>query len=396
MENPANTSSHYDILVVGGGINGAGVAQCAAACGYKTLLLEQKQWGSGTSSKSSKLVHGGLRYLQSGQLKMVYESLRERKLLMKLAPQLVTQNSFFIPIYSQSRLKAWYICIGLFLYYLLSGFASTNQFRRLPKSQWCTLPFLKQQGLKAVLEYHDCQTDDRALTHAVADSAANLGAGCLENTKLISAKKQQQGYLATLEIQTESGTEIMEVHCKVLINAAGPWINSVADTMSPAPQKVEIDLVQGSHLVLTPQLSEQCFYLESPSDGRAVFVLPWQGKTLLGTTETGHHDEPEKSALTQTEQEYLLGILAHYFPDYRGELVSHMAGLRVLPHKPGAVHTRSREVVLLTDSAKPEYIAVYGGKLTTYRSTAEKVIHLAAQMLGKGEYPPERTRNIHL
>ena len=397
MENSGVYSENYDILVVGGGINGAGIAQCAAACGYKTLLIEKDTWGSGTSSKSSKLIHGGLRYLQSGQLKMVYESLQERKRLMQLAPQLVQQSNFYIPIYTSSRLKAWYICIGLFLYYLLSGFSASNRFRRLKRSEWQIFRNLKQDGLKAVLHYHDCQTDDLALTAAVAKSAQQLGAACLENTQLHSARKIDSSYSVELESFASQTPENISVNCKVLINAAGPWINEVAKNVDPQPPQVFIDLVQGSHLVLEPQLSENCFYLESPSDGRAVFVLPWHGKTLLGTTETKHLDLPDAAKLTETETNYLLEVLKHYFPNYQYEPIEHMTGLRVLPHKPGSVHTRSREVVLLEDNDnQPGYIAVYGGKLTTYRSTAEKVIRIAEKTLGKGTNEPAITREISL
>ena len=397
MEHSGAISLNYDILVVGGGINGAGIAQCSAACGYKTLLIDKGTWGSGTSSKSSKLIHGGLRYLQSGQLKMVYESLRERKRLMQLAPHLIRENSFYIPIYSTSRLKVWYILIGLFLYYVLSGFSASNRFRRVNKNEWQNFPNLKHEGLKAILQYHDAQTDDQALTSAVAKSAQKLGANCLENTRLISARKIEKGYAVELQSFASQTTEIISVTCKVLINAAGPWINEVANNIYPEPPKVFIDLVQGSHLVLEPQLSDKCFYLESPRDGRAVFVLPWHGKTLLGTTETKHDDPPDAAKLTETETNYLLEILKHYFPNYQYEPVEHMTGLRVLPHKAGSVHTRSREVVLLEDKENlPEYIAVYGGKLTTYRSTAEKVIKIAEKTLGKGTNEPAITRAITL
>ncbi|MGV6806644.1 MAG: glycerol-3-phosphate dehydrogenase/oxidase [bacterium] len=386
----------FDVAVIGGGINGAGIAQCAAACGYSTLLIEKGELGGATSSSSSKLIHGGLRYLQSGHIGMVYESLRERRILRRLAPDLVRPNTFYIPLYNDSSFKPWYIATGLFMYSALTGFSRNNRFRYLPEDEWHSLPLLKQENLKAVLAYQDAQTDDQVLTQRIARSAQTMGAEIRTNTQLLGATRTDEGYSLSYAGTTSSEPQQQSASCRVLINAAGPWVNLVADQVSPPPPKTAINLVQGSHLIMSPQLSEQCFYLESPTDKRAVFVLPWKGKTLLGTTETVHKGDPGDAALLDTERAYLVDVLGHYFPDYQPSIEGSTAGLRVLPQSGDDVHSTSREVILTTDDkSRPSYIAVYGGKLTTYRSTAEKVMKLAAEGLG-GSPDVKRTRELRL
>ena len=169
------------------------------------------------------------------------------------------------------------------------------------------------------------------------------------------------------------------VHCRFLVNAAGPWANQMARRITPEPGHLKVDLVQGTHLLLDKKISERCFYLESPSDGRAVFVLPWYDTTLLGTTETGFDGDPDQVLPTTTERDYLLGILKHYFPDYDGRVCGEMAGLRVLPKAAEGFHQRSREVEFVENS---HYLAIYGGKLTGYRATAEKVLARIEKKLG--------------
>lgn len=385
-------TDHFSIIVVGGGINGAGIAQCAAASGYSTLLVEQDQWGAGTSSKSSKLIHGGLRYLESGQIKMVYESLRERERLQDNAPELVKPNQFYIPLYQDSNIRPWKLFIGLSLYYLLSGFSQQSRFSVVPKKAWGELP-LKKSGLKRVFCYTDCQTDDQQLTRAVVESARNLGATLLCPGRFINANTVNTGY----EVHIETGGRRKQFTCDLLINASGAWVNELAINIQPPVPLLPIDLIQGSHLILSPQLSPRCYYLESANDGRAVFALPWEGKTLLGTTETPYRGKPENTHCLEQERSYLLSVVNHYFPDYKPVVQSTMAGLRVLPKAESSVHHRSREVVIVPDNPlKPCYIGVYGGKLTTYRSTAEKVIKLAAKTLGKGTRPPAYTANLRL
>ncbi len=365
--------------MVGGGIQGAGVAQAAQAAGYKTLIVEKTAWAAGTSSKSSKLIHGGLRYLQSGDFSLVRESLKERSLLLKLAPELVHSNWFTIPIYRHSTYRPWQIRAGLTLYWLLTGCSSEGRFEVVPPADWPSLSGLETNGLQKVFRYRDAQTDDAQLTAAVVRSAQSLGAETRCPATLLSAAQTPKGY--RVELDSTEGVET--VHCRLLVNAAGPWINLLARNITPLPKIIDIDLVQGAHLVLDQKISEQCFYLEAPSDGRAVFVLPWYDGTLLGTTETVFDGNPDNTVVRDVERQYLLEVLHHYFPGYPGQVCGEMAGLRVLPEEATGFHLRSREVQFVESAG---YLAIYGGKLTGYRATAEKVLQRIEKQLGNANH----------
>lgn len=369
----------YDVTIIGGGIHGAGIAQAAAAAGYQVLLLEKNDWAAGTSSKSSKLIHGGLRYLQSGQFALVRESIREREILLKIAPELVRRNNFYIPLYKGSHYKSWQLRIGLSLYALFGGNRQDCRYSRLTKIERQQLKGLRSEGLEQVFCYPDAQTDDRLLTRAVIYSASELGAHALSPAKLISAKHVGGGY--TLRYQWQG--EEQEIISRVVINAAGPWANNVNALVSPTPSSTEVDLVQGTHLILSGQLSDECFYLEAPQDQRAVFVLPWYGNTLLGTTETLFEGDPDNVEPQPHEKDYLLTVFNHYFPDFNGEVIDAFAGLRVLPKQKASAFRRSRETQLICDRpGAAQWISVYGGKLTGYRATAEKVVKLIRKSIG--------------
>lgn len=362
----------YDLVVIGAGIQGAGVAQAAAAAGYSVLVVEKTAPAAGTSSKSSKLIHGGLRYLESAQFGLVHESLRERALLLRLAPELVKLKAMHIPVYEESTRSPLTIRAGLSLYALLAGLNKNSLFRQLPKQQWSGLTGLRQDNLKAVFRYYEAQTDDAALTRAVLQSAVLLGADLMMPARFVSAERNGQ----CCKVEIETGSKHESVSCRALVNCAGPWVQEVLAKVTPALPSPGVELVQGSHLLLPPLL-EQYFYLEAPSDKRAVFVLPWEGQLLVGTTEKLHQGMPEKAICSTEEQEYLLGILRHYFPDLavpEGQ-VETFAGLRVLPKSDKQAFSRPREVMFAVDNeSQPRVLSVMGGKLTTYRATAEQAL----------------------
>lgn len=361
----------YDIVIIGGGIHGVGVAQAAVAAGYKTLLLERRAIAAGTSSRSSKLIHGGLRYLENWQWRLVRESLRERALLLRNAPDLVRLQSFHIPLYEDSGRRPWQIRAGLTLYNVLGGFARTTRFRALPRRQWDQLDGLKTENLQAVFRYFDAQTDDAALTKAVMRSAMMLGAELACPGIFVSAQRESDGYRVRYTLDTHA----QECGAAVLVNAAGPWLNEVLKSITPAPRRLPIDLVQGAHIVLDARLSQGIYYTEAPADRRAVFIMPWQDRTLVGTTETTFHGDPAKAQASALEIRYLQRTVRHYFPDLPIEPVASFAGIRVLPQEAGPAFHRSRETVLLTDTAHaPRLVTIYGGKLTGYRATAAKVL----------------------
>lgn len=367
------STDSYDAVVIGGGIHGAGVAQAAAAAGYSALLLERKAVGSGTSSRSSKLIHGGLRYLESAQFGLVRESLHEREILLRIAPELVQPVSFFIPVYTFTQRRPLTIRAGLILYAVLGGLSRGARFETISRAQWNDLDGLDTRQLQKVFRYEDAHTDDALLTQAVVRSAQKLGATLHCPADFQSASRNGNGY----EIRYLRDNTEITCHARTLVNAAGPWVNLTLERVTPRPPIVPVDLVQGAHIVVEGETRRGVYYLEAPRDRRAVFVMPWQGQTLVGTTETPFEGNPAEAQPLPDEIGYLQEIVARYFPDRRNRLLDSFAGLRVLPREPGPVFHRSRETVLHPDDPmQVRLVTIYGGKLTGYRATAAKVIRL--------------------
>jgi len=371
--------SSYDIVVVGGGINGVGVAQAAAAAGHSVLLIEKQALAAGTSSKSSKLIHGGLRYLESFEFGLVRESLYERTLLLKLAPELVQLQAFCVPLYAKTRRKPWQLRVGLSLYYLLSKFAADARFATVPRQHWDRLDGLRTDGLHTVFKYMDARTDDALLTEAVMGSAQSLGAELACPAEFCGAALQAAGCHVKYRIDE------VERSCDagVLINAAGPWVNEVVPLISPEPGMIPVELVRGAHVLVPRAIASMSgkffYYVESRRDGRAIFIMPRNDELLIGTTETRYREKPDHVRPVPCEETYLLSVLRHYFPAVgklsRADLSGSWAGLRVLPAGEGHAFHRSREMILQPDRhERPRVFTIYGGKLTSYRATAEKVI----------------------
>jgi glycerol-3-phosphate dehydrogenase len=376
----------YDVIVVGGGIHGAGVLQAAVAAGYSALLVEKRALASGTSSRSSKLIHGGLRYLESGQFALVRESLRERAVHLRVASDLVELKPFFIPVYRNTRRRPWQLKLGLLMYALLGGFDASTRFGTVPKSEWPRLDGLETENLEAVIRYHDAQTDDAELTRAVVDSARSLGGEVAMPATFVDATLAQEGVEVTLETD---GTRL-RLGARVLVNAAGPWAAKVARAIHPAIHIPDIDLVQGTHIALPMRVTQGIYYVESPSDGRAVFVMPWHDGTLIGTTETPYRGEPDQVQPLAEEEEYLLTVARRYFPAVRHmtreDIVQRFAGLRVLPAATQKAFDRSRETIFTADRDPcPRVLGIYGGKLTGWRAAAAEVLERIRPSLGERE-----------
>ena len=365
----------YDMVIIGGGIHGAGVAQAAAAAGYSVLILEKSAIAHGTSSKSSKLIHGGLRYLESGQIKLVFECLSERSLLLELAPELVRLESFFIPIYKHTKRRPWEIRAGLSLYAALGKFKRDARFETVPKAQWKNLDGISLKNLQAVYKYHDGVTDDAALTRAVIQSAKSLGAELKIPSEFISAIPGDD----VNEIKYSVNGTIHSCKTLLLVNAAGPWANAILEKITPIPQKQEFDLVSGTHIVVNEPAPCGIYYVEAPQDQRAVFVMPWKGKTMIGTTETLFIGDPSDVIPLPEEEAYLCAVASSYFPKFknltRKKITESFSGLRVLPHASGKAFSRPRETTFHIDKKRaPRIATIYGGKLTAYRITAEKFV----------------------
>jgi glycerol-3-phosphate dehydrogenase len=386
--------AYYDIIVIGGGIHGAGVAQAAAAHGYSVLLLEKSEIGAATSSKSSKLIHGGLRYLETFQFGLVKECLHERALLLRNAPDLVKLLPFYIPIYQYTRRRPWQIHLGLQLYRSLSGFDRNSGFVKLDSQRWQSLNGLDKDGLQAVYQYYDAQTDDAALTNAVLHSAQQLDAEVLVPATFQSAELHQHG----CDVHVTTRGQEKSYSCAVLVNAAGAWVNEVLKNCTPQIRTLGVDYVQGTHVVINEAAKAGVFYLEAPQDRRAVFVIPWQGQCMVGTTETIFHGDANNVKPLAEEIRYLLDIYNRYFVPAKEapDIIDSFAGLRVLPRTSGAPSKRVRDTLLLTDSDNgPRLITLYGGKLTAYRVTAEKAIQCVHRSLPHRK-PRADTRSLPL
>lgn len=363
----------YDLIIIGGGIHGAGVAQAAAAAGYSVLVLEKNTIASGTSSRSSKLIHGGLRYLETAQLSLVRECLHERALLIRLAPELVKLKLFYIPIYKNTSRRPWQLRIGLSAYSLLGGFAPDTWFYSLNKKHWDQLEGLEQQNLEAVFCYQDAQTDDAALTRSVFQSALTFGIHLEQGAEFLRATIHSDhcevGY-------SSNGQEYLSTS-RVLVNAGGPWVNKILKQVTPAVALMDIELVQGTHIVVRGAARQGIYYLESVTDKRAIFVMPWKGNTLVGTTESVYIGDPSQVKPLEQEIDYLKSTLLRYFPQYRTEceIIETFSGLRVLPASMKVHFKRSRDIhFMLDDIRQPRVISIYGGKLTAYRLTAQQVM----------------------
>jgi glycerol-3-phosphate dehydrogenase len=365
----------FDVIVVGGGIHGAGVLQAVVAAGHRALLIEERAIAGGTSSRSSKLIHGGLRYLESGQFALVRESLRERAIHLRIAPTLVELKPFFIPVYRNTRRRPWQLKLGLWIYALLGGFDPSTRFGVVPRGAWSSLDGIDTEGLQTVIRYNDAQTDDARLTCAVVESARSLGAELALPARFSAAALEPDGVAVTYE---QDGRRV-ECRARVLVNAAGPWAPAVNRAITPEVAIPEIDLVQGTHIVLEMPVTAGIYYVENPEDGRAVFIMPWRGGTMIGTTETPYRGEPDNVRPLPAEEDYLLGVARRYFPAFRGvtrdAIVLRFAGLRVLPAASAAAFGRSRETLYCTDrAAKPRVIGIFGGKLTGWRAAAAHVL----------------------
>ena len=373
----------FDVGIIGAGIQGAGVAQAAAAAGYSVVVWEQTGIASGTSSRSSKLIHGGLRYLENGQFSLVRKSLEERALLFKNAPALVKPVPFYIPIYPTTTRRPWKVRIGLSLYALLGYLSRYARYKNIRNRYLAERDGLVTDGLQCLFQYWDGQTDDLALTSAVMQSAQSLGARFYCPSLVLSIKRADEAY----QVVVIQGGKQVTFTCKTLVNAAGPWVNQVIDRVQSAATKLEVDLVQGTHIVVDDKPPSGIYYVEAPQDQRAVFVMPWKGKTMIGTTESEFKgNNPAEVKPYQEEIDYLLEVYQHYFPKRKGELLESFAGLRVLPKQGNSFFNRPRDTVIYSDPNMPGLLTLYGGKLTGYRATAEEVIQSLHKIL------PEKNR----
>jgi len=372
--------SSVDIFVVGGGINGAAVARDAAGRGLRVALAERHDYASATSSASSKLIHGGLRYLESLEFCLVRESLIERDLLLKQATYLVHPMRFLVPVAGGQGRPPRLVYLGLKLYDLLAGRRSLGASGRLGPEQIAELPRLRKDRLKAVFHYQDCRTDDSRLVLALLLDARERGADIANYREVMRITARLTGYRVLV---AEQGRR-REFEARFVVNTAGPWVNAVNRLCDKPPPELPLRLVRGSHIVLAmPSPPHEAAYTLRNEDGRVVFALPWLdgGYLVLGTTEVPQGDDASSAACSEEERDYLLSVYNRYFDQPGGaasarDVITSWSGVRALVDGgQGNLSRISRGAGFShVSQGAGGFISVYGGKLTTHRSLAEEVM----------------------
>jgi glycerol-3-phosphate dehydrogenase len=376
---PEDLDPERDVVVIGGGINGAGVARDAALRGLRVALLEKDDFGAGASSKTSKLVHGGLRYLEHGALRLVWEACHERRRLLALAPHLVRPLPFVFPVYADSRVPPWKLRLGMWLYDLLAGLGNVRPHRMLRPGDR-RFGALRRERLRAAALYYDAWMDDARLVLANVLAARASGAIALNDAavqRVVVRDGRACGVKFLDRVQGTSG----HFTAPVIVSCTGAWTNHLlADQDCDARP---VSPTRGAH-VLVPRLGEQAFTLTAGRDGRVFFVLPWQGMTLVGTTDEPDAGDPDRTAPTETEIEYLLAEANRFFPSAhlgRHDVIAAFAGLRPLQAGGGDGSSRRREHAILEPI--PGLLCVVGGKYTTYRAVAAEVVDRVEKRLGR-------------
>jgi glycerol-3-phosphate dehydrogenase len=392
----------YDIAIIGGGINGAGIARDAALRGLNVLLLEKNDFGSGTTSWSSRLIHGGLRYLEYAEIPLVFESLRERRRLQVLAAHLVKRIRLTIPIYRHSRRGRFIIGLGMLAYDLLSIGKQVPRHRMLDRDTMLReSPGIQSEELTGGAQYYDAQVTfaERLVIENVL-GAAEAGADVRNYSPVIGINVRQGAVNSLHFIDRASGAE-KEVVARVIINAAGPWVDRVLGTVNREMSAL-MGGTKGSHIVVGSfeGAPDSAFYVEAESDGRPFFIIPWNDQYLIGTTDIRYEGDPSDAVASDAEITYLLDETNRVFPNARlttEDIHYTYAGVRPLPRReegPESAITRKHIIFRHRNEARG-LISIIGGKLTTYRNLAEQTVDRSARLLG-GAPNACRTRDEQL
>ncbi len=374
-----------DVFVIGGGVNGCGVARDAVGRGYSVMLAEMNDLASGTSSAATKLVHGGLRYLEHYEFRLVHEALAEREVLWAMAPHIIWPLRFILPHHKGLR-PVWLLRLGLFVYDTLGGRKLLPPTRTLDLRSDVTGVPLKD-GYSTAFEYSDCWVDDARLVALTARDAADRGATIMTRTKVLSARRENG--LWVIKMQDLATKMRGTVKAKLLVNAAGPWVDSVIVEQLGQNGAHNVRLVKGSHIVVKKLFEhDRCYFFQNP-DGRIIFAIPYEGDfTLIGTTDADYVGEPGEVRISDEETDYLLAAASEYFkkPVTRLNIMWSYSGVRPLfDDHASAAQEATREYVLRVDgdASSGALINVFGGKLTTHRRLAEEVLEHVEKVLGK-------------
>ena len=357
----------YDVIIIGGGINGAGIARELAFRNISVLLLEKNQFASGTSSASSKLAHGGLRYLEKGDFHLVKEALRERHYLLKSKPDLVKPIPFLFPVYKNDKRPPWMIRIGVWLYDFLAGKYVIEKSKWLTPEETLALePTLKKENLLGAARYWDAQMDDKQVCLSTLQEAITHGAMAYEHTEVI--------HINAPSVTTKNSIthETKKYHAKIIINATGPWTDTVLKSKNRLlkPSK-------GIHIITKKLTHSHAIVVTNHIDNRIFFVIPWKEKSLIGTTDTEYPGDMNDLHVTEDEIHYLITEINQQFPHSpltRNDVIESFAGVRPLRKE-----TSSREHAIIHHSEN--FISIIGGKFTTYRAISEEVATLICQKL---------------
>lgn len=387
----ALTGQTFDVLVIGGGVTGAGVARDAALRGLSVALVERKDFAAGTSSRSSKLIHGGLRYLQQGDVGLVREAATERHTLRKLVPHLVRPQQLIVPVSSRGGYAK--IKVGLFTFDRLAGVAKDEQYRMLSKEETLDLePLLRSEDVYGGGLYYEYLTDDARLVLEVVKSAAALGA-VAANYAEVTAFTFENGRVSGAVVEDRFTGEELRVQARVVVNAAGPWVDRVR-LLCEHGEQPKLHLTKGIHLGLRRErLPVSRIIIMTARDRRSVFAIPYNGVTYIGTTDTNYSAPEDYPLITMDDVSYLLEAATRTFqgePLSPDDIVSAWAGLRPLLHEEGKAPSEiSRKDEIMTGASG--LLSVAGGKLTTFRRMAERIVDLVCDRLrAAGQTVPER------
>lgn len=388
----------YDLIVIGGGITGAGIALDAQTRGMTTALFEMQDFASGTSSRSTKLVHGGLRYLKQLEIGVVAEVGKERAIVYENGPHVTTPVRMMLPIYKGGTFGRFSSSIGLAVYDFLARVKKEERRNMLGREETLDRePLLKKDGLLASGNYVEYRTDDARLTIEVLKRAVEYGVNAVNYTK-VTGFIYQEGRIAGVTAEDQLSGQSYQIHARAVVNAAGPWVDTLRE-MDGSEQGKTLHLTKGVHLVFDRSRFplRQAVYFDTP-DGRMVFAIPRDGKTYVGTTDTNYDADKANPRMTKEDRQYLLNAVNPMFPELRltaEDVESSWAGLRPLIHEEGKNPSEisRRDEIFRSDAG---LISIAGGKLTGYRKMAETVVdRVAEELVREGKrYGRSRTRNM--
>lgn len=391
------SGQYFDVLVIGGGIVGAGVARDAALRGLRVALVEKSDFASGTSSRSSKLIHGGFRYLQQRDFRLVFEACRERRILQRIAPHLIRPLPFLFPVYQGDAISLTKLRLGMTLYDGLALYRNIARHRtfsaeRARKDE----PSLSREGLQGAVKFYDCQEDDARFCVDHILHATELGAVCLNYCTLDGFVTREDRIVAA-RVRDEIGAVTFEIAARVFVNAAGPWVERVSALTPYDAGAARLSPTKGVHLVV-PRLTQQhAIAFQARSDGRILFVIPWGDNSLVGTTDTDYDGDPSRVHADRADVEYLLSEVRTLFPESplsESDVVTTIAGVRpLLATNVASPSARSREHRVVRQGRN--LLSIVGGKYTTYRVIAQQTVDATYRLLNM-TVKPCRTAEVPL